>query len=202
MSSTTKGAFASVRAQGGQGVRPLLTGSDIPLVLAAIEPLESIYRSVNTYSNFAEPAIEGSPEGQTHTQLGERARTILDGIYRDGLAAWRSLVEARISEGGRLQIPARRLGRRRWVRWTRFEVVPGRIGEGNARTSLVPCMPTSKAHVPALISSVARSMKPSNTRRTWPSSAGTPAPSRSLTTLRMTSSSPASSKSAMTTVPA
>jgi Bacterial archaeo-eukaryotic release factor family 11 len=73
MLSMTKGAFASVRTQGGQGVRPLLTGSDIPLVLAAIEPLESIYRSVNTYSNFAEPAIEGSPEGQTHAQLGERA---------------------------------------------------------------------------------------------------------------------------------
>ena len=96
MLSMTKGAFASVRTQGGQGVRPLLTGSDVPLVLAAIEPLESIYRSVNTYSNFAEPAIEGSPEGQTHAELGERART-LDGIYRDGLAAWRSLVEARIS---------------------------------------------------------------------------------------------------------
>jgi hypothetical protein len=60
MLSMTKGAFASVRAQGGQGVRPLLTGSDIPLVLAAIEPLESIYRSVNTYSNFAEPAIEAA----------------------------------------------------------------------------------------------------------------------------------------------
>jgi Bacterial archaeo-eukaryotic release factor family 11 len=56
MLSMTKGGFASVRAQGGQGVRPLLTGSDIPLVLAAIELLESIYRSVNTYSNFAEPA--------------------------------------------------------------------------------------------------------------------------------------------------
>lgn len=59
-----------------------------------------------------------------------------------------------------------------------------------------------KAHMPALISWTARSMKPSKTRRTWPSSTRTSAASRSLTTLRMTSSSPGSSKSAMTTVSA
>lgn len=82
-----------------KALRPLLTGSDIPLVLAAAEPLASIYRSVNTYSHLAEPTIEGSPESLTDAQLGQRARTILDGIYREELAAWRSLFEARIGEG-------------------------------------------------------------------------------------------------------
>lgn len=82
-----------------KALRPLLAGSDIPLVLAATEPLAPIYRSVNTYSHLAGPMIEGSPEGLTDAQLAERARTILDGIYRDELAAWRSLFEACVGDG-------------------------------------------------------------------------------------------------------
>ena len=82
-----------------KALRPLLTGSDIPLILAAAEPLASIYRSVNTYSHLAQATIEGSPESMTDAQLGEQARTVLDGIYRDELAAWRSLFEARASQG-------------------------------------------------------------------------------------------------------
>jgi hypothetical protein len=82
-----------------RALRPLLTGSGIPLILAAAEPLASIYRSVNTYSHLAEATIEGSPEAMTDAQLGDQARTILDGIYRDELAAWRSLFEARTGQG-------------------------------------------------------------------------------------------------------
>jgi hypothetical protein len=81
-----------------KALRPVLTGSDIPLILAAAEPLTSIYRSVNTYPRFAERVIEGSPEGMTDAQLAERARIILDEIYRDELAAWRSLFEVRAGE--------------------------------------------------------------------------------------------------------
>lgn len=80
-------------------LRPLLTGSDVHLVLAATEPLESIYRSVNTYANLAGSTIEGSPESLADAQLGDRARTILDGIHRDELSGWRRLFEARVSEG-------------------------------------------------------------------------------------------------------
>lgn len=82
-----------------KALRPLLTGSDIPLVLAAAEPLASIYRSVNTYNHLARPAIEGNAESLTDVQLGERVRTILDGIYRDELMAWRRLFDARIGDG-------------------------------------------------------------------------------------------------------
>src|SRR3546814_13384755 len=35
----------------------------------------------------------------TDAQLATRARTILDGIYRDELAAWRSLFETRADQG-------------------------------------------------------------------------------------------------------
>jgi len=41
-------------------LRPLLAGAGIPLVLAAAEPLASIYRSVNTYAHLAGETIDGS----------------------------------------------------------------------------------------------------------------------------------------------
>lgn len=82
-----------------KALRPLLTGSNIPQILAAAEPLASIYRSVNTYSHLAEVTIEGNPEDLTVAQLGARARTVLNEIYRNELASWRSLFEARTSEG-------------------------------------------------------------------------------------------------------
>lgn len=82
-----------------QALRPLLTGSEIPLVLAAAEPLASIYRSVNSYSDLAEATIEGSPEAMTDAELVDRARSILDGIHRDALAAWKSLFEERENQG-------------------------------------------------------------------------------------------------------
>jgi hypothetical protein len=82
-----------------KALRPLLAGSDIPLILAAAEPLTSIYRSVNTYSHLANAVIEGNPELMSDGQLGERARTVLDGIYREEIAAWRSLFEERANQG-------------------------------------------------------------------------------------------------------
>jgi release factor family 11 len=78
-----------------QALRPLLGRSALPLILAAAEPLASIYRSVNTYFQLAKVGIEGSPENLTNAQLAERARPILDGLYRDQLAAWRTLFEER-----------------------------------------------------------------------------------------------------------
>jgi hypothetical protein len=82
-----------------KALRPLLAGSDIPLVLAAAEPLASIYRSVNTYSHLTNAMLEGNPELVSDGALGERARTILDRIYRDEVAAWRSLFEERANQG-------------------------------------------------------------------------------------------------------
>ncbi len=82
-----------------KALRPLLTGSGIPLVLAAAEPLASIYRSVNSYSHLADETITGSPEGMSDAKLAERARAVLDGIYRDELEAWRANFENRANQG-------------------------------------------------------------------------------------------------------
>jgi release factor family 11 len=79
-------------------LRGLLSGSDVPLVLAASEPLASIYRSVNTYAHLATAGIDGSPVHATDAQLAERARALLDGLYRDEIAQWKRVFAARENE--------------------------------------------------------------------------------------------------------
>jgi hypothetical protein len=54
---------------------------------------------VNSYPHLAAATIEGNPEAMTEAQLGDRARAVLDGIYRDELTAWRTLFEARANQG-------------------------------------------------------------------------------------------------------
>lgn len=57
-----------------RALRAHLAGSDIPLVLAAAQPLASIYRSINTYPHLAAATIEGSPGSLSDGELAERAR--------------------------------------------------------------------------------------------------------------------------------
>lgn len=64
-----------------QALRGVLTGLELPLILAATEPLESIYRSVNSYPHLADTGIEGSPEGATDEELASAARTVLDELH-------------------------------------------------------------------------------------------------------------------------
>lgn len=80
-------------------LRALLAGSDIPLVLASAEPLTSIYRSVNTYSHLAPVTIDGSPVNLSDAQLAERARPVLDGLYRKEIADWAMMFDMRENQG-------------------------------------------------------------------------------------------------------
>jgi hypothetical protein len=120
-----------------KALRPILTGSDVPLILAAAEPLASIYRSVNTYSYLADATIEGSPEVLTAAQVAERARIILDGLYREELAAWRRLFETRASQGRATTdiaqtARAATMGAVDSVLMDIDEIIPGRIDERGA----------------------------------------------------------------------
>lgn len=64
-----------------QALRPLLDGLGVPLILAAAEPMNSIFRSVNSYPDLASTGIPGNPEATSDSELAERARTILDELY-------------------------------------------------------------------------------------------------------------------------
>jgi Bacterial archaeo-eukaryotic release factor family 11 len=82
-----------------QALRPLLTGLDVPLILAAAEPLDGIYRSVNTYPHLAGEVIAGNPEAIADAELVARARQVLDRLYAAELSSVRELFETRQTEG-------------------------------------------------------------------------------------------------------
>jgi hypothetical protein len=82
-----------------RALRALLAGSELPLVLASVEALGAIFRSVNTYPHLALAGIEGNPERQTDAELATAARTVLDGLYRDQIAEWTELFKRRGNEG-------------------------------------------------------------------------------------------------------
>lgn len=82
-----------------QALRPLLSGADVPLILAATEPLDSIYRSVNTYPRLAAATVAGSPESASETDIVAGARVVLDQVHAEELASIRALFEQRSSQG-------------------------------------------------------------------------------------------------------
>lgn len=82
-----------------QALRPLLSGMSVPLVLAAAEPMASIYRSVNSYPHLADTIIDGNPETTTDAALAARAREVLDGVYAAELAGVRDRYAVRAHSG-------------------------------------------------------------------------------------------------------
>jgi len=80
-------------------LRPALGASGVPLILASAEPLESIYRSVNTYPFLASQTIQGNPETATAAELAEEARGVLDALYAEELDDLRRLFDARGAQG-------------------------------------------------------------------------------------------------------
>jgi len=80
-------------------LRPVLSGRSEPLILAAAEPLASIFRSICTYSHFAERGIEGSPVRVSPADLGAEARTVMDARHGDEVARLKDLYAARENDG-------------------------------------------------------------------------------------------------------
>ena len=68
-----------------RALRPLLNGETLPLIIAATEPILSIYRQNSSYAHVAEDAITGNPDALTEEQLADSAREILDAIYAKDL---------------------------------------------------------------------------------------------------------------------
>jgi len=82
-----------------QALRGLLAGRQLPLILAATEPLDSIYRSLNSYPALAATGIRGNPEALSDVELAAAARSVLDDLYAAELAASRERYGARFHDG-------------------------------------------------------------------------------------------------------
>ncbi|GAA3790335.1 baeRF11 domain-containing protein [Amycolatopsis tucumanensis] len=67
-------------------LRGVLPGQGVPLVLAATEPLDSIFRAHCGYPDLVPRSVHGNPEGRGDAELVAQAREVLDGWYADRLA--------------------------------------------------------------------------------------------------------------------
>jgi hypothetical protein len=93
-----------------RALRPVLGGQDVPLILAASEPIDAIFRSVNSYPHLAERSLAGSPEAASDGELGEAAREVLDGLYAEQLRERAERFEQRAADG-RTAVEINDLGR-------------------------------------------------------------------------------------------
>jgi hypothetical protein len=80
-------------------LRPVLAGREVPVILASVEPLSSIFRMVTTLHRLAPETIQGSPDRLTDAELASAARPIMDDLYARELAELRNRFELRRSQG-------------------------------------------------------------------------------------------------------
>ena len=111
------------------GVCRMLTTDGAPLVVAAVDYLITMYRHVTDYRNVVNKGIEGNPDQLSPRQLLERARPIVDPIFREpllkakdkygrsegvGLASCALLDVVRGAHAGRVESLMVAKGERRW----------------------------------------------------------------------------------------
>lgn len=82
-----------------QALRPVLAGHERPLIIAAAEPMASIYRSVASYSHVATEVISGSFDHTADHELAAAARSVLDGIYAAEIARLTEMYGSRETQG-------------------------------------------------------------------------------------------------------
>lgn len=122
-------------------LRGLLAGRETPLILAATEPIASIYRSVSTYPSLTDVGLGGAPDRASDQELAERARAVLDGVYAEEIGKFASLFETRagqsrtttdLSDAAR----AATFGAIEALLVDMDEVVPGTVDEVDGRIAL------------------------------------------------------------------
>jgi hypothetical protein len=77
-------------------LRPVLAGRETPLILAATEPLEPIFRSVNSYPGLLAEGISTSPDDMSESALASAARSVLDGHYAARIETATALFHERV----------------------------------------------------------------------------------------------------------
>ena len=80
-------------------IRPVLTGSTLPLIVAASQPMMSVYVAANTYPHLVPERLHASPDESTDAELGDAARTVLDHVYAAQLEALAAEFAERVGTG-------------------------------------------------------------------------------------------------------
>ncbi len=69
-----------------EALHQILKGRDRPLILAASEPLSTIFRGVSRYGHIADETLAGGADHRSAHELADEARTVLDGLHAADLA--------------------------------------------------------------------------------------------------------------------
>jgi len=126
-----------------QALRTVLNALDIPLILAATEPIDAIFRSVSSYPHLAAAGIPGSPVATSDADLAARARSVLDELNAGELRRLRELYDDRRSYGRTAEdvtdvARAATLGAVEVVFLDIDEVIPGSIHERSGAVTFSP----------------------------------------------------------------
>ena len=78
-------------------LRPVLTGSDLPLILATTKQLESLFRSLSVIPALSS-TISGNSEHLTSADLATAARPILDAHYAEKIQDFHRLFDERTGQ--------------------------------------------------------------------------------------------------------
>jgi hypothetical protein len=78
-----------------RALRRAIGSSDLPLIVAATQPLESIFRATTHYPRLAPTNIEGNPDERSDAQLAEAARKVLDVVYAEKINHLKETYELR-----------------------------------------------------------------------------------------------------------
>nr|WP_237467340.1 hypothetical protein [Leucobacter chromiireducens] len=82
-----------------RAVAPQLRGTQRPLILAATQPLNGMFRSVTSASRLLASSIDGNPDERSAAELDEAARALLDEHYAAELVQLRDRFETRRAAG-------------------------------------------------------------------------------------------------------
>ncbi|WP_297535036.1 hypothetical protein [Nitrobacter sp.] len=79
-------------------IRPILAGRDVPLILAANEPVATIFRSINNNPNLVPETLTVTDDRSTESEIAAAARPILDAAYAREIEGVRALFEQRAND--------------------------------------------------------------------------------------------------------
>ncbi|MCX7301392.1 MAG: hypothetical protein NTX73_13665 [Rhodobacterales bacterium] len=82
-----------------EALRPVLSGHERPLIVAAAEPMASIYRSVSSYAHTAQETLGGSADHTADHVLGSEARAVLDQLHATQITDLAALYTTREAQG-------------------------------------------------------------------------------------------------------
>lgn len=80
-------------------IAPILRGTQRPLILAATQPLDGLFRSVSSAAHLLDHSVEGNPDARSAADLDTAARGILDAYYAAELAELTERFENRRASG-------------------------------------------------------------------------------------------------------